>query len=57
MYPFMNPKKTFAIKHSSKVGIMFGAVQTSGRGETKLGISQTDERSRLKYVINDLYSY
>lgn len=36
---------------------MFEAVQTSGRGETKLGISQTDERSSLKYVINDLYSY
>lgn len=36
---------------------MFEAVQTSGRGEKKLGISQTDERSRLKYVINDLYSY
>lgn len=35
---------------------MFEAVQTLGRGETKLGISQTDDRSSLKYVINDLYS-
>lgn len=35
---------------------MFEAFQTSGRKKESLGISQTDEKSKLKYVINDLYT-
>lgn len=35
---------------------MFEAVQTSGRKKKRLGITQIDEKRKLKYVINDLYT-
>lgn len=54
MYPFMNPK-TFAKNILPRWDLCLKLFRLQA-GKKRLGITQIDEKRKLKYVINDLYT-